>query len=44
MRFIGYYIVTKDGAIKKYGAGERKAAEKAAEKHNTTVKTWVYKI
>ncbi len=44
MRFIGYYIIQRDGTIKKFGAGERKAAEKAAKEQNTTVKTWVYKI
>lgn len=44
MTFIGYYIVKKDGTIKKYGAGERKAAEKAAKEHNTVVKLWKYKV
>ena len=44
MRFIGYYVKDAAGKIKKFGAGERAAAEKYAAEHKAKVQTWAYKI
>lgn len=44
MRFIGYYIKKEDGSIKKFGAGQRAEAEKAAKENKTKIQTWAYKI